>query len=224
MTRFVPHPDRLLPYLPLLLRLYRIERLRVPIRALCRRVEGGRLHSATLRAILRRVNGIEVGRYSYGPILEPMVLPHGSRVGTYCSVGRDLIISRRDHPTERPALHPFFYDARLGVVAHDTIPAERDNPLVVGNDVWIGDRVTVLAGCRTIGNGAVIAAGAVVTKDVAPYTIVAGVPARVLRQRFDDAQIARIEATRWWERDIADLATNPPLPDFFGPQGGPAIS
>jgi len=207
----------LLPYLPVLLRLYRIRRMRGPIRAICRRLEGGRMHSATLRAILREVNGVEIGRYSYGPILEPTVLPPGSRMGAYCSIGRDLIVSpRREHPLERPSLHPFFYDARLDVVAQDTLPAEADNPLVIGNDVWIGDRVTILSGCKQIGNGAAIGAGAVVTRDVAPYTVVAGVPARVLRHRFDADQIARIEATRWWERDIADLAANPPLPGFFG--------
>jgi hypothetical protein len=68
----------------------------------------------------------------------------------------------------------------------------------IGNDVWIGHNVTVLSGV-TVGNGAVIAAGAVVTKDVAPYTIVAGVPARFVRRRFSDEIAQRIEALAWWD-------------------------
>lgn len=210
--------EKLLPYLSFLLRIYRIGRMRAPIRAMCRRIEGGRVHSATLRAILREAHEVEIGRYSYGPILEPMVLPRGSRVGSYCSVGRDLIVSRRDHPLDRPSSHPFFYDKRLGIVKHDTIKDETENPIVVGNDVWIGDRVTILSGCTRIGNGAAVAAGAVVTRDIAPYSLVAGVPARILRQRFDADKISQIEASRWWEQDIADLVANPPLPGFFGPE------
>lgn len=121
-----------------------------------------------------------------------------------------------DHPLGRPVLHPFFYNHRLGLLLHDTIPDNRDNPLTIGADVWIGDRVTILAGCRSIGNGAVIAAGAVVTRDVAPYTVVAGVPARPLRQRFDAARIAEIEASRWWERDPASLIQRPPFTGIVG--------
>lgn len=125
-------------------------------------------------------------------------------------------VRRRDHPVGRPFLHPFFYNSALGLLDRDTIPAEADNPLTIGHDVWIGDRVTILGGCRVIGNGAVLAAGAVVTRDVAPYTIVAGVPARPLRTRFDEARIAEIEATRWWERDIASLIADPPVGEILG--------
>lgn len=201
---------------PLLRQLYRFRRLRNRIRSLCRRFEGGGFHSTTLRRILDECHGIKVGRYSYGSVLDPFVLPEGSLVGAYCSVGQGLIVVRRDHPIDRPALHPFFYDASLGAVARDMIPYDIDNPLEVGNDVWIGDRVTILAGCRRIGNGAIVAAGAIVTRDVAPYTLVAGVPARLIRSRFAPSRIAAIEATRWWERDICDLLDSPPLPDLFG--------
>lgn len=113
------------------------------------------------------------------------------------------------------ALHPFFYFSRLGLVKQDTIPAASDNPLDIGDDVWIGDRVTILSGCRRIGRGAVIAAGAVVTRDVPAFAIVGGVPARLIRMRFDPEQIARIENTRWWERDIADIVKDPELSAFL---------
>ncbi len=196
---------------PLILRLYRYRRLRPLCRALCNRLEGGPVMSETWRDILAQYHEVRVGRYSYGDILTPLALTRLSEVGSYCSVGTDLIVRRRDHPLDRPQLHAFFYNTALGLVAQSGIPLNRDNPLVIGNDVWIGDRVTIVAGCRTIGNGAVIAAGAVLTKDVPPYAVVGGVPARVLRYRFDADAIARIEASRWWERSITEIIDTPPF-------------
>jgi virginiamycin A acetyltransferase len=186
-------------------RLYRFRYLQRLCQRLCYRLEGGQMYSTTWRHILRDHHGAEVGRYSYGDILRPGVLPRGSRAGNYCSVGSGLIIRRRDHPLEQPALHPFFYNSALDLVRRDTIPLEQDNPLIIGHDVWIADRVTILGGCRSIGNGAVIAAGAVVTHDVPPYAVVGGVPARLMRMRFGPQSIASLEASRWWERDIADV-------------------
>lgn len=176
------------------------------------------MHSTTWRDILQTYHAVFVGPYSYGSMLTPGVLPAGTHVGNYCSVGSDLILRRRDHPTDRPFLHPFFYNSALGLLQRDSIPLDRDNPLTIGHDVWIGDRVTILGGCKTIGNGAVIAAGAVVTRDVAPYTIVGGVPARLMRQRFDTTMIAALEASHWWDRDIASLIADPPFPGILGPE------
>lgn len=202
------------PLGPLLARLYRLPALRGLVRKLCHRLEGGPFFSATWRAILRRWHGVTVGRYSYGPILDPGTLPRGTVVGNFCSVGVGLIVRRRDHPVGADRLHPFFYNARLGFLAEDAIPDDTANPLTIGHDVWIGDRVTILSGCRHIGNGAVLAAGAVVTRDVPAYAIVAGVPARVLRLRLSEPEIARIEAERWWDQ---------PLDHLFPDQGKPGI-
>lgn len=197
--------------------LYRYRRLRGLCRRICWRLEGGAMFSATWRDILRIWHGVDVGRYSYGDILTPGLLPPGTRVGNYCSVGTGLIVRRRDHPVDRPFLHPFFYNSRLGLLRQDTIGQDQDNPLTIGHDVWIGDRVTILSGCTAIGNGAVIAAGAVVTKDVPAYAIVGGTPARMIRMRFGQDRIAEIEASAWWNREIASLVTRPPVPDIFGP-------
>ncbi|MEM7211017.1 MAG: CatB-related O-acetyltransferase [Pseudomonadota bacterium] len=182
----------------LLARAYGIRKLRPIIHKLCSRLEGGALFSTTVRALLRRHHGVTVGAYSYGDILKPGVLPPGSHVGAYCSVGCGLIVRRRDHPIERLSQSPMFYNAKLGLVRRDTIHDDRENPLSIGNDVWIGDRVTILSGCQRIGNGAVIAAGAVVSKDVPAYTIVGGVPARPIKKRFPGVVAARLEASRWW--------------------------
>ncbi len=82
----------------------------------------------------------------------------------------------------------------------DSIAGAWDNhgDIVVGNDVWIGYEAVILSGV-TIGDGAVIGTRAVVTKDVPPYTIVGGIPAKPIRKRFDDAVIERLEALRWWD-------------------------
>lgn len=193
------------PLSGLLRALYRFDPMRRPCRALFRALEGGPMYSQSLRAVLRDVHGVEVGPYSYGPVLKPGNLPRGTRVGAYCSIAGGLIVRRRDHPVEHPALHPFFYNRHLGYVASDTIQSDEDNPLTIGHDVWIGDRVTILSGCTQIGNGAVLAAGSVVTKDVAPYAIVGGVPAKQIKMRFPPQIIARIEASQWWTRPITEL-------------------
>jgi virginiamycin A acetyltransferase len=137
--------------------------------------------------------------------MRPGALPEGSTVGAYCSVGAQLIVRRRDHPVDESVLHPFFYTAALGLLEEDAIHPNVANPLKLANDVWIGDRVTILSGCNSIGNGAVVAAGAVVTRNVPAYAVVGGVPARVLKMRLDEQQRAELENSRWWEADIATL-------------------
>lgn len=189
----------------ILVRLYAIRWLRRRFYRICAQLEGGGIHSQTWRAILTRYHRVEVGAYSYGPVLTPGTLPPGSRVGRYCSIAPELRVRRRDHPTDRLTQHPFFYNSQFGYLSADSIRRDDENPLEIGHDVWIGDRVTVLSGCTRIGNGAIVAAGAVVTRDVAPYTIVGGVPAKPLKARFAPELAERIEASRWWELDLPEL-------------------
>ena len=80
-------------------------------------------------------------------------------------------------------------------------------PAVIGNDVWIGSKATVFGGVK-VGNGAVIAAGAVVTKDVPPYAIAGGVPAHIIRYRFDEDKINRLEEIAWWNWDDDKIKRN----------------
>ena len=189
----------------LLVASYRFARMRKLCLRLCKKLEGGAIHSRSLRDILSRYHGVKIGRYTYGAVMRPGLLPSGTIVGAYCSVGTELIVRRRDHPTDRLTQHPLFYNKNLGYVRADTIQSNQDNPLTIGNDVWVGDRVTILSGCRTIGNGAVIAAGAVVTRNVDPYWIVAGVPARPVKRRFTEEIVRQIEISEWWDLPLADL-------------------
>jgi len=151
--------------------------------------------SQRLRRIYRAWFGVEVGLYSYG-CFDPARFPPATRFGRYCSVANSAAVFDTDHPVEAAILHPVAYHPGFGAVDDWRIAPE---PLVVEDDVWLGHNATILAGTGRIGRGAVVAAGAVVRGPVAPYMIVAGVPARPIRPRFGPERIAALEASRWWE-------------------------
>lgn len=159
--------------------LYRIRAFRPIVRAYIERIEGGSMFSETLRRIQREQYGVEIGAYSYGPLLRPGVLCRGSSVGRYCSFAEGVSVYRRNHPMDRLSTHPFFFNPEFGHVPFG-IP---ETPLEIGHDVWIGAHAIILPKCRVIETGAVIGAGAVVTKDVPAYAVVAGNPAKVIGYR-----------------------------------------
>ncbi len=192
-------------------RLYRIRLFRPILLRAFMKLEGGQMFSVTLREILKREFGATVGRYSYGPCLKPGVLPRGTVIGNYCSFGEGMAVYRRDHPIHRLSVHPFFFNQSAGVLQNDTLPSLADNPLTIGHDVWVGAHVIVLPGCRTIGTGAVIGAGAVVTRDVPPFSVVAGNPARIIGARFPAEVQSAIDASEWWLRSLPELLEYLPL-------------
>lgn len=168
--------------------------------------------SAPAAGILAGQGGVEFGAYSYSWTL---IGPHVERIGRYCSIGGNITFGDHEHPTTWLTTSTMAWDHDFIIGAH----AKKKNPalspmsgdmpagkIVIGNDVWIGSRSYIRRGV-TIGNGAIVAANAVVTKDVPAFAIVAGNPARVKKFRFDDDTIRLIEQCAWWQYDYADIGT-----------------
>lgn len=133
-----------------------------------------------------------------------------TQIGKFCSIGPDTLIGGLGrHPTDRGSTHPVFYSTlnQCGTSFADKDYFEELDRVSIGHDVWIGARVTVLDGVR-IGNGAVVAAGAVVTADVPSYCIVGGVPARVIKRRLAEHECELLESLAWWDWPESVLRSN----------------
>ena len=132
-------------------------------------------------------------------------------IGKFCSIacGAKFLFNSANHALGSLSTYPFpIFFEEWGLPVED-IPRAWDNKgdIVVGNDVWIGYEAVILAGV-TIGDGAVVGARAVVTKDVPPYAIVGGVPAKPIRKRFSDGVIQRLLALKWWDWPVERIAAN----------------
>ncbi|WP_020568653.1 CatB-related O-acetyltransferase [Neolewinella persica] len=173
-----------------------------------------------LKNIITNPN-IEVGDYTYYDDFETVenfeknVRYHfdfvGDKliIGKFCMIASDVkfIMNGANHLTDAFSTFPFaiFGEDWAGAMEGRAYP--RKGNLIVGNDVWIGYNATIMAGI-TVGDGAIIATNATVVKDVAPYTIVGGNPAREIRKRFSDDTIEKLLALKWWDRDIDWITSN----------------
>lgn len=127
-------------------------------------------------------------------------------IGRFVSIANDVVIGGGRHPMEWVGMSPVFYAGRDSVKAKfSEFPRDPPKRVTIGHDVWIGRNVIVLPGVG-IGHGAVIGAGSVVTRDVEPYAIVAGNPARLIRHRFAPDVVARLLRAAWWDLAERDLA------------------
>lgn len=130
-------------------------------------------------------------------------------IGKFCSIacGAKFLFTSANHKMSSLSTYPFpiFYE-EWGLDAKDIRNAwDNKGDIIIGNDVWIGYEAVIMAGV-TIGDGAIIGTRAVVTKDVLPYTIVGGVPAKPIRKRFDDATVERLIKLRWWDWEYEKIA------------------
>lgn len=157
-----------------------------------------------------RGNFLQMGAFSY---CRTSKLPVWTRVGRYCSIANDVHVMGIDHPVDRISTHVFafreytcrFAEKEFGkVLPVPDFQVNREDPVQIGNDVWIAQGVLLKAGV-TVGHGAIVAAGSVVVKDVPPYAIVGGVPAKVIRYRFDEATVECLLKSRWWDYNYADF-------------------
>ncbi len=155
---------------------------------------------------------VTVGRHCYG-IPSVQVFPgNHSRlvIGNYVSIAEEVsILLGGDHPTQWVSTHPLRIRFGLEGAYEDGTPSSKGD-VRIGSDVWMAHRVTILSGI-SIGDGAIIAAGSVVTKDVPPYAIVGGVPGTVIRYRFDAPTVSALLAIGWWNWPDAQVMAAVPL-------------
>lgn len=159
----------------------------------------------------------------YGSYVGPNCFLSSVKIGRYCSISAELKIIRGNHPTSKfISTHPAFYSKR-NITNLKYIDDSKFNEyryslhnekiaVSIGHDVWIGWGVKILDGC-TIGNGAILAAGSLITKDVPPYSIVGGVPARIIKYRFEKKDIDFLLDLKWWDKSKEWLMDNANLFD-----------
>ena len=170
--------------------------------------------------------GCRIGRYTYGYESLLKEYPIVTCIGRYCSINGTARIWN-NHPIDYITTHPFLdhpkfvpwdkYSDRIDMInkygkcknnhQYENSTLRDNRSVVIGNDVWIGASVIILPGVK-VGDGAVLAAGAIVTKDVEPYTIVGGSPAKLIRKRFNDEEIAALLDIKWWNWPHSDIEKN----------------
>ena len=132
-----------------------------------------------------------IGKYNY---IGPGTMMLNVKIGNYCSIGPDVKIGQMNHDLGYVSTSTFTLDSRHMDNGEYGFTA----PTIIGNDVWIGANAVIKQGVE-IGNGAVVGAGAIVTKNIPAYAVVGGVPARIIKYRFDENKIALLEKSEWWE-------------------------
>ncbi|MFJ7735973.1 CatB-related O-acetyltransferase [Lysinibacillus sp. NPDC097287] len=165
-------------------------------------------------------NKVKIGRYTYGANFETIARPELiNEIGSFCSINKSVKIGTEgNHPIDLITTHPLLYREKYSFFPNlltDEDWDEYNGKITIGNDVWIGANVVILPGV-SIHDGAIIAAGAIVTKDVPPYAIVGGVPAKLIRYRFNETVIKKLLIIKWWNWDDGKIKNNLNL--FLNPE------
>lgn len=153
------------------------------------------------------ISDSEIGDFSY---ISAETKIFRTKIGKFCSIGPNCLIGWGLHPTENfISTHPAFYSlgGQAGITFVEKNYFDEQKSINIGNDVWIGANVTIIDGVN-IGDCAIIAAGAVVNKDVPSYAVFGGVPAKFIKYRFDEDIMKTLERVKWWDKDINWLKQN----------------
>lgn len=159
--------------------------------------QGCKIYKCMLRG------NVTIGNYTsmWGPNIAILAAVNEIKIGNFCSIARNVTIQEYNHPMDNFTT----YYVNQNILGTDKrLDRTSKGNIVIGNDTWIGAHTVILSGVN-IGDGAVIAAGSVVTKDVPPFAIVGGTPARVIKFRFDEGTQKRIAETKWWNWDIKKI-------------------
>lgn len=150
------------------------------------------------------INNSIINSYSY---IGRNSIIQNTTIGKFCSIANDVFIGLGKHPLDFFSTAPIFY-RKINPLKLELVDANLDfdeyEKIVIGCDVWIGARAIIMDGV-SIGHGAIVAANSVVTKNVPPYAIVGGVPAKILKYRFNEKKIEVLLNSKWWENDIIDI-------------------
>lgn len=157
-------------------------------------------------------NNVLIGDFTYfNSDKNWIIIEDNTIIGKYCSFAPGVVIGVGNHDYTKVTTHPILYNSYyLNKISHGNIQLlcdglkDKNEKTIIGNDVWIGMNANIKRGV-TIGDGAVIAMGAIVTKDVPPYAVVAGVPARIIKYRFSEKNIDFLMSHKWWNWDDAKL-------------------
>lgn len=166
------------------------------------------------RYISDKLFGFTVGKYSTGYEQFWKQTPLIESIGAFCNISADNVTVAGNHPISMVSTNTFTYSKKIGFIEQDKPISHIANTrkINIGNDVWIGANVILLPGI-TIGHGAIIAAGAVVSKDVAPYAIVGGIPAKLIKYRFESSIIDKLIKSQWWSWNDEKIKRHIPYMD-----------
>ena len=185
------------------------------------------------KSVIRRGNRVynsQIGKYTY---ITKGCLIQNAKIGSFCSISEECYIGMPSHPVEFVATSPVFLKGKNYLKCNfANIEYNAGEKTEIGNDVWIGVGVKVKGGVK-IGDGAIIGAGAVVVKNVPPYAIVGGVPAKVIRYRFDEETVNKLLQLKWWDLpdeiidviqkvnvlDESEYVTPPEVKEFYSADG-----
>jgi len=179
-------------------------RFRAIILKIIRKIEGDYFYGKTSSKIYKKYYDIEIG---YGTIsfTDLTRIAKGTTIGNYCTLSENTRIFNANHPAKCFTTHALLYNPIFGCSREDVLPRTR---LIIGHDVWTGYNSIILPSVSSIGNGAIIAAGAVVTKNVEKYAIVGGNPAKFIEYRFTPEVIEKLEQSKWWLLSKEELIKN----------------